>query len=77
MVEVEVTSAVELPEETRAGIRKRIEEATGKKVEIKETVREDIIGGLVLRFGDVIVDGSLQAKLEQLRAQACPSQHRE
>jgi F-type H+-transporting ATPase subunit delta len=68
VVEVEVTSAVELPEETMAGIRRRIEEATGKKVEIMTTVREDIIGGLILRFGDVIVDSSLQAKLEQLRS---------
>ena len=67
VVEVEITSAVELPEETRAGIRKRIEDAIGKKVDIKETVRADILGGLVLRFGDVIVDSSLQAKLEQLR----------
>ncbi|MCL4472602.1 MAG: ATP synthase F1 subunit delta [Actinobacteria bacterium] len=67
IVEVEITSAVELPEETRAGIRKRIEDAIGKKVDIKETVRADILGGLVLRFGDVIVDSSLQAKLEQLR----------
>lgn len=67
VVEVEVTSAIELPESTRANIRKRIEESTGKKVEIKETIREDILGGLVLRFGDVIVDASLQAKLEQLR----------
>ena len=67
VVEVEITSAVELPEETRSGIRRRIEEATGKKVDIKTTVRVDIIGGLILRFGDVIVDSSLQAKLEQLR----------
>ncbi|MEK6536314.1 MAG: ATP synthase F1 subunit delta, partial [Actinomycetota bacterium] len=67
VVEDEVTAAIELPKATRASIRKRIEEATGKKVEIKETIREDILGGLVLRFGDVIVDASLQAKLEQLR----------
>jgi len=67
VVEVEVTTAVELPEQTMAGIRSRIEEATGEKVEIKTTVREDIIGGLILRFGDVIVDSSLQSRLEQLR----------
>lgn len=68
LVEVEIVSAVELPEETRAGIRKRIEESTGKQVEIREKVDEGILGGLVLRFGDVIVDGSLKAKLMQLRA---------
>ncbi len=68
VIEVEVTSAVELDEKTREGIRKRIEQATSKQVEMKESVREDIIGGLVLRFGAIIVDGSLRAKLEQLRA---------
>jgi F0F1-type ATP synthase delta subunit len=36
-------------------------------VEMHENVDEGIIGGLVLRFGDLIVDGSLKAKLEQLR----------
>ena len=67
LMEVEVMTAVELEDETREKIRERIEQATHKKVEMKETVRKDIIGGLVLRFGDVIVDGSLKAKLEQLR----------
>ena len=68
LIEVEVTSAVELPEEARAKIRKRIEDATSKKVEITETVDESIIGGLVLRFGDIIVDSSLKSRLEQLRS---------
>lgn len=68
IVEVEITSAIELPEATRASIRKRIEESTGKTVEFSETVDESILGGLILRFGDLIVDGSLKAKLTQLRA---------
>lgn len=67
LIEVEITSAIELPEDARDKIRKRIEEATSKKVEIKETIDKDIIGGLVLRFGDIIVDGSLKSRLEQLR----------
>lgn len=68
LIEVEVTSAIELPEEARAKIRKRIEDATSKKVEMTETIDANIIGGLVLRFGDIIVDGSLKSRLEQLRA---------
>ncbi len=68
VVEVEIVSAVELPEETRAKIRRRIEEATRKKIEMNATVSKDIVGGLILRIGDVIVDGSLKAKLAQLRA---------
>jgi len=50
VVGVEITSAVELEEETKAKIRERIEQATSQKVEIMESVDEDIIGGLVLRF---------------------------
>jgi F-type H+-transporting ATPase subunit delta len=68
LIEVEITSAVELPVEAKAKIRKRIEDATSKKVEITETIDEGIIGGLVLRFGDIIVDSSLKSRLEQLRS---------
>ncbi|MBE0430025.1 MAG: ATP synthase F1 subunit delta [Thermoleophilia bacterium] len=68
LVEVEITTAVPLPEETLAKVRSRIEQTSGKQVEIREKVDEGIIGGLVLRFGDLIVDGSLKAKLHQLRA---------
>jgi F-type H+-transporting ATPase subunit delta len=68
ILEVEIKSAVELEEATKAKIRARIEQATNKKVEIKESVEEDILGGLVLRFGDIIVDGSLKSKLGQLRS---------
>ncbi len=68
IVEVEIVSAVELPEETRARIRSRIEAATRKKIEMKATVSKDIVGGLILKVGDVIVDGSLKARLSQLRA---------
>ena len=53
LVKVEVTSAVELT----AAVRERI----------AARVDPHIIGGLVLRVGDVIVDGSVQARIRQLR----------
>lgn len=67
VLEVEVTSAIELPEETRSKIRRRIEKASGGTVNIREVVREEIIGGLILRLGDLIVDGSLRSRLGQLK----------
>ncbi|MCL6105882.1 MAG: ATP synthase F1 subunit delta [Actinobacteria bacterium] len=66
VVEVEIVSAIELPEETKAKIRDRIAAATGKQIDMKAIVREDVVGGLILRIGDIIVDGSLKAKLQQL-----------
>ena len=67
LVTVEVTSAVELTEDTRKKIAARVAEASGRKVELTERVDPDILGGLVLRVGDVIVDGSVQARIRQLR----------
>ena len=66
-VEVEVTSAMELSPATRKKIAARVAEATGREVELAERVDPDIVGGLVLRVGDVIVDGSVQARIRQLR----------
>lgn len=67
LVDVQVTSAVELTADARKKIAARVAEATGRKVELIERVDPDILGGLVLRVGDVIVDGSVQARIRQLR----------
>jgi len=67
LVKVEVTSAVELTAAAREKIAARVAEAAGRRVELAARVDPDIIGGLVLRVGDVIVDGSVQARIRQLR----------
>ena len=67
VVEVEVVSAAELPPETEKKIAARVQEATGRRVELARRVDPSILGGLVLRIGDVIVDGSVQARIRQLR----------
>jgi F-type H+-transporting ATPase subunit delta len=67
LVRVEVTAASELAAATRDKIAARVAEATGRRVELAAQVDPDIIGGLVLRVGDVIVDGSVRARIRQLR----------
>ena len=67
LVKVEVTSAMELTAAAREKITARVAEAAGRRVELAARVDPDIIGGLVLRVGDVIVDGSVQARIRQLR----------
>jgi F-type H+-transporting ATPase subunit delta len=66
-VTVEVTSAVELTPETRQKIAARLGEGSGRTIELLERVDPAIVGGLVLRRGDVIVDGSVRARIRQLR----------
>ena len=67
VVEVEVISAAELSPETEKKIAARVQEATGRRVEMARRVDPDILGGLVLRIGDIIVDGSVKARIRQLR----------
>jgi F-type H+-transporting ATPase subunit delta len=64
---VEVTSAVELDDETVAEIGHRIEQSTGRRVDMETRVDPDVIGGLVLQVGNKVVDASIRARLERLR----------
>jgi F-type H+-transporting ATPase subunit delta len=67
MLEVEVTSAVELDPKIVERIGGEIEKQTGRRVELSSSVDEDILGGLVLRVGNMVLDASVRNKLERLR----------
>ncbi len=69
LLPVQVTSAVALDESTVASIGKRIGEQTERTVELSSKVDPDILGGIVLRVGNVILDASIRNRLEQLRKQ--------
>jgi len=63
----EVRSAVPLDDEQRRRLTQALERATGKKVELKVIVDPSVIGGLVARVGDTVIDGSVRRRLDQLR----------
>jgi F-type H+-transporting ATPase subunit delta len=64
---VQVTSAIELEKKTLDGLGKEIGEQTGRKVELSSVVDPDIVGGIVLRVGNSILDASIKSRLNQLR----------
>jgi len=66
---VSVTSAVDLDETTVAEIGARIGEQTGRRVTLTSIVDPSIIGGVVLRVGNSILDASIRNRLELLRKQ--------
>jgi F-type H+-transporting ATPase subunit delta len=66
---VTVTSAVELDDKLLEGIGKRIEEQTGRQVDLTARVDPDVLGGLVLRVGNMVMDASVRSRLEQIRKQ--------
>lgn len=65
-LEVEAVTAIPLPDDLRARIVTRLEEKTGNSITLSESVDPDIVGGLVLRVGGVVVDGSLRSRLDGL-----------
>jgi F-type H+-transporting ATPase subunit delta len=67
LLPVTVTSAVELDQETIASLGKRIGEQTGNQIELSSKVDPEILGGIVLRVGNFIMDASIRTRLEQLR----------
>jgi ATP synthase F1 delta subunit len=70
LLPVQITSAVALDEKTVQGIGDRISEQTGQKVELSSSVDPNLIGGIVLRVGNVILDASIRNRLNQLRRTA-------
>ena len=69
LLAVRVTSAVELDSETVEGIGKKIEQQTGRRIELSSKVDPDVLGGLVLQVGNMVLDASIANRLEQLRKQ--------
>jgi F-type H+-transporting ATPase subunit delta len=66
-VVAEVRSAVELDSATVAKLEAKLSEATGKRVEAKVVIDPEILGGIVARVGDLVIDGSVQGRLQDLR----------
>jgi F-type H+-transporting ATPase subunit delta len=69
MLPVQVTSAVALDEAVTRQIGEEIGRQTGRKVELSTTVDPDVLGGIVLRVGNSILDASIRTRLERLRKQ--------
>lgn len=68
-VVAEVRTAVPLEDGQREELAKALSQATGKKVELKELVDPSLLGGIVAKVGDTVIDGSVKHRLEQLREQ--------
>ncbi len=64
---IEIVSAVPLDQERIKKIRKIIVEKTGVDTRIKKLVDNRIIGGLIIRINDVLIDFSIRSQLEALR----------
>jgi F-type H+-transporting ATPase subunit delta len=67
VLDVELTTAVELSEKEARDVIGQIEKASGRKVEATQRVDPDLIGGLVLQAGSLRLDASVRGRLDRLR----------
>ncbi|MDQ3696106.1 MAG: F0F1 ATP synthase subunit delta [Chloroflexota bacterium] len=67
IVVAEVTTAEPLGAAEQALVKERLAAMTGKQIELRLTVDPEIIGGIIARIGDVLVDGSVLSRLRRLR----------
>jgi F-type H+-transporting ATPase subunit delta len=64
---VQITSAIALDDATTESLGKTIGERAGRKVTLAARVDPDILGGIIIRVGNSILDASIRNRLEQLR----------
>lgn len=63
----DVTAAVELTEEELHKLKAKLSDYTGKRVALNLEIDPAIIGGLIVRIGDTVMDGSVKGQLERIR----------
>jgi F-type H+-transporting ATPase subunit delta len=69
LLPVQITSAVELDSSIVKQLGDRIAEQTDRTVDVAAEVDPDILGGIVVRVGNSVLDASVRNRLEQLRRQ--------
>jgi len=67
ILRVELVTAVEMDSGQRTAVERQLAESTGKQIRMEQRVDPDILGGIVIRIGDRVVDGSVRSKLRGLR----------
>jgi F-type H+-transporting ATPase subunit delta len=67
LLDVTVTSAVELDPAVVEKVGSEVERQTGQKVELASRVDDEILGGIVLQVGNMVLDASIRSRLEKLR----------
>ena len=69
MVVAEVRSAIPLDEKQQEELAASLSKATNKKVTVKVIVDPAVLGGVVAKVGDTVIDGSIRRRLDQLKEQ--------
>ena len=67
IAEAEVTTATALSEKQRQALREKLETMTGQKIRLKEHIRPDVLGGVLLELNGKRYDNTVQHRLDSIR----------
>jgi len=65
----EVFTAIEIDEETKNRVKSQLEKLFNKNINLEHKIQPDIIAGMVVKVGDRVIDGSIKARLENMKKQ--------
>ena len=68
IIEATAVSATELDESELSALRTRLEQMTGGRIELQTRIDPSLLGGVQVRIGDLLIDGSVRGRLERLRS---------
>lgn len=66
LVNADVITAKPLTEDQKSSLAAALEQRLGLKVQLEETVDADLIGGAIIKAGDMVIDGSAKGRIEKL-----------
>ena len=66
IIEAELETAFEIDEEHKSSLISALQDRLGQKVRLSSSTNPDLLGGVVIRAGDWVIDGSVRARLEKL-----------
>jgi|GEM_PF-11976 len=67
ILEVELQAAIELPDDLIEQIRRKLADILDYEIELNSVVNKDLIGGIRIKIGDKVIDGSIKSELEELQ----------
>lgn len=67
IIDIDVFTAMEMPDSTRADLKKALEQTTRLKVDLNYNKDSGLIGGMAVRIDDTVIDGTIKHKIDQLR----------
>ncbi|HHX57947.1 MAG TPA: ATP synthase F1 subunit delta [Clostridiales bacterium] len=69
IIEITATTSIPLTDETRQKLIDKLSQKSSKKVKLIETVSPDILGGIIINYGNTQIDNSIRGKLEDITKQ--------